>query len=459
MGSDTPDTTLEESDASTDAEKPLRTSIVWLRPDGEHLTTWLSGRDELVLGRDADCDVTLDAPLISRQHARLRRTGSSWFIEDLDSRNGTNLNGEAIKQAAITKGDVLRIGAWIGMVLAFGPSEEPRYELLDEDLFGGPDLKSLLGQVDVAAKSNVPVVLEGPTGTGKEQFARALHRRSARTGPFLAINCSQYQPATAAAELFGYRKGAFTGADRANPGLIRAAEGGTLLLDEITDLPLDVQPQLLRAIENRELIPLGESQPVSVNVRFLAATQEPLGAEVERGRFRADLRARLEGMRIAMPTLASRRGDVPFLFLHLLRKHSAAEPLVPEARVLERLCAYEWPLNVREMVSLVQRIVAAQSGAKTLSLADVVSQFPELNEPPKPSAPGVEEKHSSTDSSGPKSPSGERRLRADPRAFQADEIRALRAALERNQGNVASAAAELGISRQRAYRMLKSGNW
>jgi transcriptional regulator of acetoin/glycerol metabolism len=369
MPSDTPDSTIQESEASADAAKPMRTAVVWVRSDGETLTTWLSGRDELVVGRDADCDVTLDAALISRRHARLRRTGSSWFIEDLESRNGVNLNGEPIQQAAITTGDVIRIGAFIGMVLAFAPNEDPVYELLDEDLFGGPDLRNLLDQVNVAAANDFPVVLEGPTGTGKEQFARAIHRRSGRSGPFLAINCAQYQPATAAAELFGYRKGAFTGADRANTGLMRAAEGGTLLLDEITDLPLDVQPQLLRAIENRELIPLGESQPVSVNLRFLAATQEPLGSAVGSGRFRADLRARLEGLCIVMPSLAERRGDVPFLFLHLLRKHSMSEPPAPDARVLERLCLYDWPLNVRELVSLVRRLVAAYPEAKTLSVS------------------------------------------------------------------------------------------
>jgi DNA-binding NtrC family response regulator len=456
--SDTDESTVEESDAAAASEKDLRTAVVWLRPDGETLTTWLSGREELVVGRDADCDVRLDAAVISRRHARLRRTGRSWFIEDLESRNGVSLNGEPVKQAALTKRAVIRIGAFIGMVLDFRQDEDPTYELLEEDLFGGPDLRALLDQVRVAATSDFPVVLEGATGTGKEQFARAIHRRSGRTGPFLAINCSTYQPATAAAELFGYRKGAFTGAERANPGLVRAAEGGTLLLDEITDLPLDVQPQLLRVIENRELIPLGESQIVSVNVRFLAATQESLNVAVDAGRFRADLRARLEGLRIAMPSLAARRGDVPFLFLHLLRKNANGEPPVPDARVLERLCLNDWPLNVRQVVSLVKRLVSAYPSAKTLSLAQVVSQFPELGESEERSTRGAEGRNLLIKPPGSQSPETGERRRADPRAFQADAIRELRAALERHQGKLASAAAELGISRQRAYRMLKSGN-
>jgi DNA-binding NtrC family response regulator len=451
----TPETqgsTVEEPDSGVASGKELRTAVVWLRCDGETSTTWLSGRDELVVGRDADCDVTLDAALISRRHARLRRTGSSWFIEDLGSRNGVSLNGELVKQAALTKGAVIRIGEFIGMILDFRQDEDPVYSLLDEDFFGGPDLRNLLGQLEVAGASDLPAVLEGPTGTGKEQFARAIHRRSGRTGPFLAINCAVYQPANAAAELFGYRKGAFTGAERANPGLVRAAEGGTLLLDEVTDLPLEVQAQLLRVIENHELIPLGEAQTVSVNVRFLAATQDPLSVAVGAGRFRADLRARLEGLRITMPPLAARRGDVPFLFLHLLRKHSSGRLPLADARVLERLCRHDWPLNVREMVSFVRRLASAYPGAKTLSLSQVVRQFPELDESGERSV-----RASSTQPSGTP-PAGRERRRADPRAFTAEEIEALRAAVERHQGNVASAAAELGMSRQRAYRLLKSGS-
>jgi len=325
------------------------------------------------------------------------------------------------------------------MVLDFGATEEPTYTLLDEDLFGGPDLSAQLNLVQIASQNDFPVVLEGETGTGKEQFARAIHRQSQRRGSFLAINCAVYQPTTAAAELFGYRKGAFTGAERNHPGLIRAAEGGTLLLDEITDLPLEVQPQLLRAIENREVIPLGEAQPIPVSARFLAATQKPLSQAVAEGRFRPDLRARLEGMRLTMPPLRERRGDIPFLFLHLLSRGRAQWP-VPEARILEQLCLYDWPLNVREMVSLVQRLLAAHGSAPTLSLAQVLSALPELKDTAQSSA---------------SRPQGGRK-RSDRRAFSPAELAELEAALERHVGNVASAAAELGISRQRVYRMMKN---
>jgi transcriptional regulator with AAA-type ATPase domain len=438
MESEAHDSTTDDT-GRLETEHPLRTAILWVNAENEPRVSWLTGRDDLLVGRDSQCDVELPSTRISRRHARLRRTGSSWFVQDLDSRNGVSLNGEPVQQAALSEGDVLRLGSWIGLVLDFHADEESRYELFDEDLYGGPDLRALLDLVTVAANSGLPVVLEGPTGTGKEQFARAIHCRGRRSGAFLAINCAVYQPATAAAELFGYRRGAFTGADRHHPGLIRAAEGGTLLLDEIADLPYEVQTQLLRAIENREIIPLGESHPVQVNVRFLSATQAPLSHAVEKGRFRADLRARLEGLRIVIPPLNERRGDVPLLFLHLLRQH-AKDPPLPDGRVLEQLSLYDWPLNVREMVSLVRRVLAAHPGATSLSLPQVQALFPDLVR-----APAAPEQNARS----------VRRRRADPRAFTPGDLAALEAALERQAGHVAAAAAELGISRQRAYRMLK----
>ena len=350
MASDTPDTTLEEADARADATKPSRTAIVWMRSDGDPLTTWLSGRDELVVGRDADCDVTLDAPLISRRHARLRRTGSSWFIEDLDSRNGTSLNGEAVKQAPITKGDVIRIGASLGMVLAFGPKEEPRYELLDDDLFGGPDLGNLLGQVEIASASDLAVVLEGPTGTGKEQFARAIHRRSGRKGPFLAINCAQYQPATAAAELFGYRKGAFSGAAEDRPGLVRSADRGTLFLDEIGDLPLASQAAFLRVLQEREVVPVGGTRPVSVDIRLIAATHRDLDALIAEDSFREDLYSRISGIKVTLPPLRERREDLGLLIATLLAR-SGVDPRfgIFDVQAARALFRYHWPMNIREL--------------------------------------------------------------------------------------------------------------
>jgi DNA-binding NtrC family response regulator len=437
MAIDAPSSTLEEAEPGSDAAQRARLAIVWISSELERPTTWLAGRDELVIGRDPEADVPLTGALLSRRHARLRRTGSSWFIQDMDSRNGVFSNGQSIKQGAIAVGDVLRVGSWLGMLLSFAPGEEPKYELLDEGLFGGPDLKAVIETVNVAASSNLSVVLEGATGTGKEQLARAIHRKSRRKGELVAINCAMYQGATAVGELFGYRKGAFTGAESVHRGLIPAAANGTLLLDEVTDLALDVQAQLLRAIENGQIIPLGESRATTVDVRYLAATQQPLHAAVDQGRFRADLRARLEGLRIQVPPLRQRRGDIPFLFLHLLRALSP-RPITVEARLLERLSLYDWPLNVREMVGLVRRLATMYPEASNLTLEQVVRVFPELDARKEP-------KRAETSVGD----------RSDPRAFRPAEIAALQAAVARHSGSVSKAAAELNISRQRAYRMLK----
>jgi DNA-binding NtrC family response regulator len=435
--------TRDETDAAGKGSRQSRVlAIVWVNPDGASLTSWLTHGDELVVGRAEDCETVLPGSLVSRQHARLTRTQGNWFIEDLGSRNGVRLDGSLLcLRMQLREGAVLRIGSWVGVAQSLAAAEEPRFDAFGDGLFGGPALRRPIELLRVAATSGFPVVVEGETGTGKELFARAIHARSQRGGAFVAINCAMYQPGTAVAELFGHRKGAFTGAGDAHAGLIRAAEGGTLLLDEVTDLPLDVQAQLLRVIENRELIPLGGAKAVPVDVRFLSATQKSLSRAVAEGRFRSDLRARLEGLRIELPSLRKRLLDVPFLFLHLMREHSTHPPR-PDAQVLEQLCLYDWPLNVREMVAFVRRLLAAYPKAATLSVSQVMPLFPE--------------RANSTGKFSALRAGSARRRRVDSRAFSADALTSLRAALERHSGSVAKAAAELKITRQRAYRLLKN---
>lgn len=434
------DRTLEELHAASGAESAEALGVVWMSPVGIVRVAPLSGRDELVVGRHDGCDIVLEGELTSRRHARFLRNAGFWFIQDLDSRNGVRLNGAAVKRGPLMAGSVLRLGSWIGVVRPFEPSSPPRFGDLGDGLFGGPELENALQGVDVASRVNMPVVLEGETGTGKELFARAIHERSCRGGPFLAVNCAALHPSNATAELFGYRRGAFTGAVEAHGGLVPAAHGGTLLLDEVADLSLEVQAQMLRAIEQGEVLRLGESRPTRVDVRFVAATQRPLAQWVSEGRFRADLQARLEGLRIVLPPLRQRMGDVPLLFLNLLREHSPSPPRL-EARVLEWLTLRDWPLNVRELVALARRTLATYPGASDLSLEQLVALTCD---------PLVQR---SAESAIPNRPS--RRSRVDGRAFRPEMVETFRAALERNSGSVARAAAELKISRQRAYRILR----
>ena len=193
------------------------------------------------------------------------------------------------------------------------------FQELTKGYWAGPALLAALAPARLVAATDLSLIIQGPTGVGKEGAAQAIHAWSRREGPFVAVNCATLET-LAEAQLFGYRKGAFTGADHSSPGFLRAAEGGTLFLDEIADLSMPVQAKLLRAVEQREVVPLGESKAVSINVRLLTATQSPLSEAVEETRFRADLLARLEGLTVPIPPLRERAEEVPFLFAKLVEQ-------------------------------------------------------------------------------------------------------------------------------------------
>lgn len=443
--------TLKEPSCASNSAAERRTALVWVPPANQkRQVTWLGERTRWKLGRDAQCDVVLSGGLVSRAHAEVNGQPGIWFVSDLSSSNGTYVNGRLVRHNRLSSGDVLRIGDWVGLVLEFAPNEEPEYGEVWEGVFGGPDLFRLRPQVETAGRGDFSVVVTGATGTGKELLARAIHRQSGAQGPFVAINCALYSGATAVAELFGYRKGAFTGAERAHPGTLRSAEGGSVLLDEVADLDLGVQAQLLRVLENRELPALGEARALPFNARFIAAAQEPLEKAVARGTFRADLRARLEGLVIHLPELRLRRGDVPFLFQHLFRTLDPNLERQLEAKAIEQLCLYAWPLNVRELVTMVRRLIAAHPRGGLLTRELLLQSCPEL------------ETRTATEASAPASVRDERASGSPPlsrrtaRAFELRDIEALTQSLQRHSGNVTKAAQELGITRTRAYRLLEA---
>jgi len=273
------------------------------------------------------------------------------------------------------------------------------------------------------------MIIQGETGAGKEGAARAIHGWSGRSGAFVALNCAALPEALAEAELFGYRKGAFTGAERAAPGYLRAAEGGTLFLDEIAELSLPIQAKLLRAVEQRELCPLGEATPVAVDVRLLAATQSPLGQAVAEKRFRGDLLARLSGLTVVIPPLRHRSEEIPALFRKMVAEGGglAAAPRL-DATFVERLCTHDWPFNVRELTLLARKLLALYPGAAALDhtmLAD-----------------------------GPGAGLGSAASRQTTQEMPPPDASTFLAALAAQNGNVKATAAILGISRGRAYRMM-----
>jgi len=395
----------------------------------------------VLIGRDEDCAIQLASPEVSRRHAVLERAPAEpgLSITDLGSRNGTRVNGKIVQNARLQPNDVLRVGGSIFVV-----TESPgAFTEVAPGLFGGSALARALAPLQRAAASDLPIVLEGETGTGKEVVTRAVHGWSGRSGPLLAINCAALPVQLAEAELFGYRRGAFTGADRASLGFFRSAEGGTLLLDEISDLPLTLQAKLLRALEQKEVQPLGEPRPVPIDVRIVVAGQEPLLEAVKKQRFRADLLARLSGFSLVLPPLRQRREDVLPLFLHFVRELRQGELPELEPELVERLTLHDYPFNVRELLLLARRLAVFQGNESVLRAQHLPPGVGELGVrvPSRPASPIA------TAGIAPPSAASE-----PPAPVELDQ---LMNALRASSGNVTRAAAELGITRQRAYRLLE----
>lgn len=441
MRLDAASTTDTEAAAAIAGERAPALKLVFVCPHTSRSPFPLDWNDPepRVIGREATSAVCLAGTDVSRRHASLQRgTDGQLTLVDLESRNGTQVNGASIRVKRVGLGDVVRLGGWVG-VIADAP--EPVSKLAP-GLFGGGLLRRTLAPLATAAPSDLPIVLEGETGTGKEVVARAIHAWSGRSGPFIAVNCAALPQELAEAELFGYRRGAFTGADRASPGFFRAAEGGTLLLDEISELPLALQAKLLRVLEQREVQPLGEAGPVPIDVRVVVAGQESLLVAVRERRFRADLLARLDGLSVRLPPLRARREDVPALFLQLWTALGPGTQPSLEFDFVERLCVHDWPLNVRELVFLVRRLLVFYANEPSLRAKHLPARISEEVERPRshptPNEPSLAEKASET--------------AASPERIEAPElIAALRAA----QGNVTRAATLLGITRQRAYRLIE----
>jgi transcriptional regulator of acetoin/glycerol metabolism len=442
MRSDPGSTTVTERSSPRSAGRSAELALVWAFPNPEAPAVALAcdGR-ELVIGRDAACSVQLTGDGVSRRHAALRRdaTSGALSITDLDSRNGTRVNGEAIGSLLLEPGDVVRLGGWVGVVSA-APGQ---FREISPGLFGGKTLEAALAPLERAAESDLPIVLEGETGTGKEIVTESLHRWSRRSGPLVAVNCATLPHGLAEAELFGYRRGAFTGADRPSPGFFRSAEGGTLLLDEVSDLPLAVQAKLLRVLEQRAVQPLGETRPVPVDVRVVVAGQQSLAEAVQEGRFRADLLARLEGLTVRLPPLRKRREDVLPLFSLFLGRMSDGRAPALDVELVERLCMHDWPFNVRELVLLVRRVLVLYAAETTLTVEHLPERMLEHvrgSAPPRRSEP--------------------RQAAPSPVAppVEAIGLPALIVALRASRGNVARASAMLGITRQRAYRLMEAAS-
>ncbi|WP_437803762.1 sigma 54-interacting transcriptional regulator [Sorangium sp. So ce693] len=396
---------------------------------------WDSSADRCSLGSDEGNDLVVADPTVSRFHCEIRIDEAGARVRDLKSRNGTAVDGVSVVEAFLRTGSLIRVGKTVAR-FEFG-TEHNRLPLWDEARFGALSgasaaMRGVFALLARAAERDVTVLLEGETGTGKSQAARSIHERGARREkPFVVVDCGAIHGNLIESELFGHAKGAFTGAAEQRVGAFEEASGGTIFLDEIGELPLDLQPKLLRALEAREIRRVGTNTARTVDVRVIAATHRDLRSEVNAGRFRADLYFRIAVVRIPMPPLRQRPEDIPALLDDLLAAlHATPEEAAAlrEPKVIARLKRAAWPGNVRELRNYVEQYLVFRAPPPVSELAPV-------NAPPP------------VDASVPYAEARDRIL--------ADfERRYFEALLRAHDGKVSRAAAAAGLDRRYLYRLL-----
>ncbi len=325
------------------------------------LLTFLLDRPETIIGRDPQCDIVINHKTLSRRHARLRM-GPPVTIEDLGSTNGLRVAKESYKggpPVEIQPGESFHIGPFSFVFVRRSHDVDTtsrrtageRLHVIDPTPSGVPSF------VHEVAASDVSVLILGASGVGKEVLADTIHKLSRRTGELARINCAALAEPLLESELFGHERGAFTGAMATKIGLLESAQDGTVFLDEIGELPLGIQAKLLRAVESREILRIGSTRPVKIDVRFVAATNRDLPVEVAERRFRHDLYFRLDGITLLIPPLRDRRDRIGVLAIELFaqacQRANRQAHLSPDA--LEALNSYDWPGNVRELKAVLER--------------------------------------------------------------------------------------------------------
>jgi DNA-binding NtrC family response regulator len=372
--------------------------------------------------------LSLSDARMSTSHARVSRVGGGWVIEDLGSKNGIWIDGERVTRRSLEDGDAVLVGHTC-IVYRDRGGEDGDLDRMPAALAPGletmsPIVAERFAAAVAAARATTPIEISGESGTGKELLARAVHRLSGRKGELVAVNCGALAANLVEAELFGHRRGAFTGAGDERPGLVRTADAGTLFLDEVGELPAPAQSSLLRVLQEGEVLPIGADRPIKVDVRVITATHRDLDADVAAARFRADLRARLLGVQIAMVPLRERPEDLGHLVAALLQRLAPDREIAFTADAVAALYAYHWPLNIREL----ERALAA-----AITIAGERIELGHLPTSVRAPAPETDDE-------------------ADPD----DAIRErLAAAIARHDGNLAAVARDLGKDRTQIRRWMK----
>ena len=396
------------------------------------------------VGKAPDNDLVIDHPTVSRNHLIVRRQGDRFLVQDLGSTNGTFIDGAQVREAYLRPGALLEVG---DVQLRFQPQVAPmEIAPISEDCLGDLVGKSLpMRQIFALLKRIAPtdstLLLVGETGSGKGAAAKVIHRLSPRSaGPLVVFDCAAVSDSLIESELFGHEKGAFTGAVAQRIGCLERAHGGTLFLDEIDDLAMDLQPKLLRAIEDREFRRLGASAAsVTFDARIIAASKKDLWAETQAGRFREDLYFRLSVFTVGLPPLRDRTEDIPLL-VNSFAGEQLWERLAPQVR--EQFVSHTWPGNVRELRNALER-------------AKHMVDIPELS---TESLLRESSAHSAThgeilpvDYAGPFKDCKDELIRSFEREY-------LTRLLSRSKGNVAKAARDAGLDRKHLYSLLHKYN-
>lgn len=387
------------------------------------------------IGSASNNDLILRDRSVSRHHAEIRATPEGYLFRDLNSTNGSFIQSLRVTEAVLGAEVTCMLGRTQILLRQLTQEHEVpvgRERQLGPLVGGSQPMRKLYGFLRAVASTPTTILIRGESGAGKELVAHTLHQLSHRAGPFVVFDASVTDRELIRSDLFGHLKGAFTGATGNREGAFRKAAHGTLFIDEIGELPLELQPRLLRALKNREITPLGSDQPIRVDVRVIAATHRDLAAMVQAGTFRADLFYRLSVITIDVPPLRDIPEDIPLLVQHFLKQRGLECHLTPAA--LEALQSYSWPGNIRELRNVLERAAALAKG-KSIHPQDL--HFSSLA-PNQKAFPGA---RSSPPASGAQLKAMERQM--------------IQEALGRNQHNKAATARELGISLSTLKRRLK----
>ena len=449
MASD--EATREVSRRSLSQGTVRRLSIAVARgPDAGRLLAPEAGTRSTV-GTAADNDLVLADPTVSRYHLELEPGPEGIVVRDLESRNGTYAGAVRIREGVVPRGAQLKIGDTV-LVLdaadAAAPPVPPAPELPGM-VFASASMQDVARRVRMLADHMTTVLVQGETGTGKELVVRGVHELGARkSGPFVVVDCASLPATLLEAELFGHEKGAFTGADRARAGAFERANGGTVFLDEVGELPLLAQASLLGVLERHRFRRVGGDREIEVDVRVVSATNRDLRHEVNRGTFRADLYFRLAGARVVLPPLRERPEDIAVIVRHFALELTGSEELPLTEETLATLAVQHWPGNVRELRSAVERAVA-------FGAAELASM---LDEPalagdriPGSVAPGSVAPRSVPPADAPL----ERYRDAKAKAVAAFEKTYLAKLIERSAGNASEAARQAQMDRPYLLALLR----